>query len=123
MFAIPASMLTWGFEAEAERVAARSRKRYLRKLRGLPDDSSSSCSSSQYSSAHDVDDLDTSDEEYMKLIAGGEDEEQSGESYEIRANESPRLSKRNAESHDELVERINMLEKKLDLIIQIVQRK
>jgi len=125
MFAIPASMLTWGFEAEAERVAARSRKRHLRKLRGLPDDSSSSCSSSQYSSAHDVDDLDTSDEEYMKLIAGGEDGEDSGESDKIITNESSRgaLSRSNTESHDELIERIDKLEKKLDLILQIVQRK
>ena len=31
VFAIPASMLTWGFEAEAARLMAKSRERRLRK--------------------------------------------------------------------------------------------
>lgn len=60
MFAIPASMLTWGFEAEAERMARRARKR------SQQEDSYMSSSSSD----------NTTDDEYFRLIAGddGEDE-------------------------------------------------
>ena len=32
MFAIPASMLTWGFEAEAERCAKKARMKYLKNM-------------------------------------------------------------------------------------------
>lgn len=63
MFAIPASMLTWGFEAEAARVAAKVRKQYL----------SGTVSKSETSSSCDDDDgsISTSDEEYLNLIGGG----------------------------------------------------
>ena len=65
MFAIPASMLTWGFEAEAERMAimnyARRRKQPDRD--NLPESDNWSYSSCDYSS----------DEEYRKIIAGDDD--------------------------------------------------
>ena len=65
MFAIPASMLTWGFEAEAERMAimnyARRRKQSNRD--NLPESENWSYSSCDYSS----------DEEYRKIIAGEDD--------------------------------------------------
>jgi len=82
MFAIPASMLTWGFEAEAERIAKQSRRRVLKKREAELRNSSrgSSCDeeengfhSSSTSSRSDTSDGDTTDEEYFKLIAG-EDE-------------------------------------------------
>ena len=71
MFAIPASMLTWGFEAEAQRVALKTRKRYLQELSGECHSSSSSSSSSDSSSGS----ISSSDEEYFKLIGGGAGED------------------------------------------------
>mmetsp|Transcript_15636 Transcript_15636/g.29863 ORF Transcript_15636/g.29863 Transcript_15636/m.29863 type:complete len:487 (-) Transcript_15636:26-1486(-) len=73
MFAIPASMLTWGFEAEAERMAKKARKRALKRREMSKRGSTSFCSSSSsdYSS-----DGNTTDEEYFKLIAGVEEEEE-----------------------------------------------
>eukprot|EP00466_Bigelowiella_natans_P006171 jgi/Bigna1/56363/estExt_Genewise1Plus.C_960026 len=67
MFAIPSSMLTWGFEAEAERMAhvrylkSKKRRDYLRKYKKEPPLSDSSSSNT---------DGDTSDEDYFKQIAG-----------------------------------------------------
>lgn len=75
MFAIPASMLTWGFEAEAERMAKQARKRAL-KRREMEKKSSEgtsqqfSCSSSSSSSSDYDSDGGTTDEEYFKLISG-----------------------------------------------------
>lgn len=63
VFAIPASMLTWGFEAEAARLAAVSRKRQKNELK-------IDSSSSEWQSNDDYDD--TTDEEYRKIIAGEE---------------------------------------------------
>lgn len=67
MFAIPASMLTWGFEAEAARMAKRARKRALQKQ----SPTTTSCSSSNSSSSSDGD---TTDDEYFRVIAGEEDD-------------------------------------------------
>jgi hypothetical protein len=72
MFAIPASMLTWGFEAEAARLAARARQRRKSREKGLSCDSSTS-SSSSWEDDDDSSSLSTSDEEYQKIIAGDED--------------------------------------------------
>jgi voltage-gated potassium channel len=73
MFAIPASMLTWGFEAEAARMAKATRQRSLKQLQResgeLP---SSDCSTSSFDS--DYDDGYSTDEEYLKIIAGAEDD-------------------------------------------------
>jgi hypothetical protein len=65
MFAIPASMLTWGFEAEAERMAsfAYSRKKQHPNSANVPESDNWSYSSGDYSS----------DEEYRKIIAGEDD--------------------------------------------------
>ena len=59
MFAIPASMLTWGFEAEAARMAKRAYSKSKREREGL--DSS--------------DDEYSTDEEYQKIIAGEADDD------------------------------------------------
>lgn len=64
MFAIPASMLTWGFEAEAARMAKRQRRRVLEQRQ-----STSATLSSSTDSDHEID---TTDEEYFKIIAGEE---------------------------------------------------
>ena len=64
IFAIPASMLTWGFEAEAERMAAAAYRRANK-----PDTDSSTSSSEG----------DTTDDEYFKLIAGGGDDDSEDE--------------------------------------------
>ena len=81
MFAIPASMLTWGFEAEAERLAARAiqkareRRKKAEKVEGDYYSSTTSSSSSAYSGGWNCSSsLDTSDEEYQKVIAGDEEE-------------------------------------------------
>mmetsp|Transcript_8634 Transcript_8634/g.17395 ORF Transcript_8634/g.17395 Transcript_8634/m.17395 type:complete len:509 (+) Transcript_8634:198-1724(+) len=80
MFAIPASMLTWGFEAEAERMAKETRKRALeRRRRHRCEDSSTNNSLSSYG---DYSDGNTTDEEYFRLIAGEEDDEREGEEEE-----------------------------------------
>ena len=62
VFAIPASMLTWGFEAEAERLAAASRRRTKCGHR--------SSSGSEWES----DDSNSTDEEYQKIISGEGDD-------------------------------------------------
>ena len=64
-------MLTWGFEAEAARLAARARERTKRMRKGLPCDSSTSSSSFWGSESES---LSTSDEEYQKIIAGEEED-------------------------------------------------
>ena len=63
MFAIPASMLTWGFEAEAERLAKRTRRKFLEQK-----------SSERSSSTDGI--VDTTDEEYFRIIAGEEEEDE-----------------------------------------------
>ena len=77
MFAIPASMLTWGFEAEAERMAKQSRKRAI-KRREREESQSSGLGGMNYgsssTSSFDSDD-NTTDEEYFKLIAGEDDDD------------------------------------------------
>lgn len=79
MFAIPASMLTWGFEAEAERLAVKARKRKLhesqrssRRNLGVDSDTTESSESDAYASSSS---MDTSDEEYQKIIGGYEEED------------------------------------------------
>jgi hypothetical protein len=68
MFAIPVSMLTWGFEAEAERCAKRTRQ--LEKRKAMREaGSSESFSTDEYST----------DEEYQKIIAGEESDEEPDE--------------------------------------------
>eukprot|EP00980_Cylindrotheca_fusiformis_P005459 scaffold1169_cov120-Cylindrotheca_fusiformis.AAC.9 len=68
MFAIPVSMLTWGFEAEAERCAKRTRQLTKRRRNSCGDDD---CSTEEYST----------DEDYQKIIAG--EESSSDEEAEI----------------------------------------
>jgi hypothetical protein len=75
MFAIPASMLTWGFEAEAERYAKRA---YLREKapNQATDYDAWSFSSEDYST----------DEEYRKIITGDDGEESDEEGGSARMN-------------------------------------
>uniref|UniRef100_A0A0G4I2Q4 Ion transport domain-containing protein n=1 Tax=Chromera velia CCMP2878 TaxID=1169474 RepID=A0A0G4I2Q4_9ALVE len=80
MFAIPSSMLTWGFEAEASRLAkvrfaqtVRDRRRRQHARLGLPpppESSSSSGSSSEGSNLNRRDSDESADEDYLRLIAG-----------------------------------------------------
>ncbi|CAB9508898.1 potassium voltage-gated channel, KQT-like subfamily, member [Seminavis robusta] len=77
MFAIPASMLTWGFEAEAERCARKARQKYVALLQqetGGDDPENDNHSYSHYISSSSSDDGDTTDEEYLDIIAGGEED-------------------------------------------------
>eukprot|EP00429_Kryptoperidinium_foliaceum_P132858 CAMPEP_0176286654 /NCGR_PEP_ID=MMETSP0121_2-20121125/53018_1 /TAXON_ID=160619 /ORGANISM="Kryptoperidinium foliaceum, Strain CCMP 1326" /LENGTH=166 /DNA_ID=CAMNT_0017627219 /DNA_START=128 /DNA_END=625 /DNA_ORIENTATION=+ len=64
MFAIPASMLTWGFEAEAERMAQVAYAKRRQPQTNAEQDNWS-FSSEDYST----------DEEYVRIIAGGDGEE------------------------------------------------
>ena len=64
MFAIPASMLTWGFEAEAARMAKRAYAKAKRQKDGLCGESSS-------------DDDYSTDEDYQRIIAGEEESDDS----------------------------------------------
>lgn len=82
MFAIPASMLTWGFEAEAERMA----KRHRQQMTLMAAKNENETSSPQPS--EDIDDEGgadhwsysscdySTDEEYQKIIAGEDDEDE-----------------------------------------------
>eukprot|EP00584_Thalassiosira_punctigera_P002394 CAMPEP_0172537454 /NCGR_PEP_ID=MMETSP1067-20121228/9044_1 /TAXON_ID=265564 ORGANISM="Thalassiosira punctigera, Strain Tpunct2005C2" /NCGR_SAMPLE_ID=MMETSP1067 /ASSEMBLY_ACC=CAM_ASM_000444 /LENGTH=454 /DNA_ID=CAMNT_0013322757 /DNA_START=31 /DNA_END=1395 /DNA_ORIENTATION=- len=120
MFAIPASMLTWGFEAEAERLGMKAKKRALARKRGEVYTSDTSCSSSSGSSISGFGDISTSDEEYMNIIGGGDD------------NEVEVVQKVSFFGQDEmqpLLTRIERLEQnvaqtniKLDLILQKLER-
>lgn len=78
MFAIPASMLTWGFEAEAERLGQRAKKKVLARQRGEEYNDFTSSSSSDSDSVEGYGDISTSDEEYMNIIGGEDGEEESG---------------------------------------------
>lgn len=76
-FAIPAAMLTWGFEGEAGRLAAREQRRWERKraFAGVPHDVSAAImSDSQSSSSDESERL----EEYLETVAGedAEDDEE-----------------------------------------------
>lgn len=62
MFALPASLLTWGFAAEAQRIALRARRRANKKRRNQNQDGGSSHSS-------ESEDDNSTDEEYWKIIA------------------------------------------------------
>ena len=75
MFAIPASMLTWGFEAEAQRLGMKAKRRALAKRKGQVYMSDTSSSSSDSSSISCLGDISTSDEEYMNIIGGDNEEE------------------------------------------------
>jgi hypothetical protein len=78
MFAIPASMLTWGFEAEAHRLAKRS---YQLTRISSQQQQQQDTSAGQYHDSSDswssADDDYSTDEEYVKIISGeGENEEE-----------------------------------------------
>ena len=103
MFAIPASMLTWGFEAEAQRVAAKSWKLHLKEKTGEADSDSSSISSS--------DDYD-SDEEYFKYIAGEDGSDNDDEDND--STEMTNVSIRLEESHRKLNELAHLFQEKID---------
>jgi len=124
MFAIPASMLTWGFEAEAQRLGIKARKRALAKRKGevyVSDTSSSGSGSSGDGSS-----LSSSDEEYMNII-GGEDEDESdedGKVVEMPQRVGEAIGMRQADAQ-QLLTRIEQLEMKvtdtnakLDLILK-----
>lgn len=66
MFSLPASLLTWGFEAEAARMAQRSYERSRRRAEGM--DSS--------------DDDYSTDEEYIKIIAEVDEENSSDDAWQ-----------------------------------------
>jgi voltage-gated potassium channel len=66
MFSIPASMLTWGFEAEAERMAKRAYARAKRVREG----------------ADPSDDEYSTDEEYQKIMAGEDGDDGDGDDDE-----------------------------------------
>ena len=80
MFAIPASMLTWGFEAEAQRLGIRAKRRIEAKRRGeVYNMSDTSSSSSDSSSVSCLGDISTSDEEYMNIIGAEDDADESSD--------------------------------------------
>jgi hypothetical protein len=78
VFAIPASMLNWGWEAEAARMAKRARRRALKRRNVLATHDHTrggSSSSSTGTLSNSSSDGETTDDEYMRVIAmeGGED--------------------------------------------------
>lgn len=125
MFAIPASMLTWGFEAEAERLGARAKKRAIAKKRGerYESDVSSSSSSSSCNS-----DFSTSDEEYMNIIGGDDDDDNEMTMESMRS-----LARRASLGQDDMQSLLSRVEKlegnvaqtnvKLDLILKKLEEK
>jgi len=144
MFAIPASMLTWGFEGEAERLAKLRRKKATASLtREAPQPETDVNDDWSYSS----DDYST-DEEYLNTIAGFEsdndDEEEKAKTFFRLADsdgngnismreflEYSRTMSSNRETMDEshAAKRLDVLEKKveengkkLDGICEILKR-
>jgi hypothetical protein len=133
MFAIPVSMLTWGFEAEAERCAKRSRQLKKRRM-------SRASSSYDASSTEDY----STDEEYQKIIAGedtdDEDDDATKEAIKlflqadvdgsgsISLKEYLEMSRLNHPVHEatgqegHLGARLGALEKKVDDIAEKVNR-
>ncbi|KAL7545842.1 hypothetical protein ACHAWF_009191 [Thalassiosira exigua] len=115
MFAIPASMLTWGFEAEAERLGVKAKKRALARRRGEVYVSDTSTSSSNSSCVSGFGDISTSDEEYMNIIGGDDDDEGKGvQMQNISQGELQSMMGR-IEHLEQSVAQTNM---KLDLILQ-----
>ena len=110
MFAIPASMLTWGFEAEAERLGMRAKKRVLAKQRGEVHNDYTSSSSSDSESVEGYGDISTSDEEYMNIIGGDSEEDNDGPDKVMLKSLEERISK--------LETAIGETNNKLDLILQ-----
>lgn len=115
MFAIPASMLTWGFEAEAQRLAMRSRKKLAAERSGRMEENSTSSSSSGWNHNGDCSSssISTSDQEYMDLI---------GDWAEKDPSAQPATFIGGGGGVDPLVveslkERMDQLDKKLDLIL------
>jgi hypothetical protein len=116
MFAIPASMLTWGFEAEAERLGIRAKKRMLAKQRGEVYNEYTSSSSSDSDSVYGYGDISTSDEEYMNII-GGDDSDSEG-----AAGGGDKLLLKLLETRIEKLEAtVAETNDKLDLILQHIQ--
>ncbi len=119
MFAIPASMLTWGFEAEAQRLGIKARRRALAKRKGEVYESDASSSGS---SSGDGCSMSSSDEEYINII-GAEDVEESDEEVEMPQRVGEAKGMRQADAQ-QLLTRIEQLERKvtdtnakLDLIL------
>ena len=120
MFAIPASMLTWGFEAEAGRLGAKTKKREMAKKQGIKYNSDTS-NSSQASENSVFGDINTSDEEYLDIIGGG-DEAPSGNIVEAPSSGRTQFS---TDIDQSLLSRMEMIEQsiamtnnKVDLILQ-----
>ena len=117
MFAIPASMLTWGFEAEAARVAAKTRKRYM------GDSSSSVTSQSSFSDSASVP---SADEEYLNILVGDDDSDsdETGLDWKVDLQKiHDVLSKFENGPTTDIMNRIEKMEKKVDQILQTLQTK
>ena len=128
MFAIPASMLTWGFEAEAERLGRRARDRAMARRKGQVFISETSSSSSESSDVSGYGDLSTSDEEYMRIIGGGSDDDDGDNSNRSNGQRIP-TSLTNEELQS-IIRRIDSMEQslaqtnsKLDIILQKLENK
>ena len=128
MFAIPASMLTWGFEAEAERLGRRARDRAMARRKGQVYISETSSSSSESSDVSGYGDLSTSDEEYMRIIGGGSDDDDGDNSNRSNGQRIP-TSLTNEELQS-IIRRIDSMEQslaqtnnKLDTILQKLENK
>jgi len=111
MFAIPASMLTWGFEAEAERLGKRAKKKAMARRRGEMYTDYTSSSTSDSESLVGYGDISTSDEEYMNII-GGEDSEEDDN------REDKLLLKSLSTRLEKLETTVAETNRKLDLILQ-----
>jgi hypothetical protein len=111
MFAIPASMLTWGFEAEAERLGKRAKKKAMARRRGEMYTDYTSSSTSDSESLVGYGDISTSDEEYMNII-GGEDSEEDDN------REDKLLLKSLSARLEKLETTVAETNRKLDLILQ-----
>jgi hypothetical protein len=131
MFAIPVSMLTWGFEAEAARVAKRTRQLTKRRNDSVRDDNDE-VSTEDYST----------DEDYQKIIAGEEssssdDDEDSAMVQAMKAafqqadvdgsgsislREFAEISQSGGIGSKELDGRVTALEEKVELTLSKIDR-
>ena len=122
MFAIPASMITWGFEAEAARLAKKAAiRRRAMKLKpgaassGVWSQSSSDNGSSDSQEGFEDDDSGDSWEEYEEAVAGGLDEDEDDEVARAPTGGQVRLG---GISGGNIEERLSKLENMMAQVIE-----
>ena len=116
-------MLTWGFEAEAQRLGMKAKRRAIARRKGEAYDSFTSSSSSASSDVSGFGDISTSDEEYMNIIGGEGDveEEVAVPSGVVSGGQDAELLQLFDTRLKQLEQNVADTNAKLDLILQMLK--